>query len=144
MILLVRHAEIDPARTEEYRRFQQEQCLPTLRRQPGFLGVLFLREAEDHAVSLTIWEDRGAVEALESSPSCRRTASELAERELLGEENLVEVLEVRGGDLRPEALMGALDRTRRAGAPVSARGEFGGTGRPASVMRTESPDRIDN
>ena len=64
MILRVRRAKIAPARREEYRRFERERCLPMLRRQPGFLGVLFVHQAEDRAASLTIWEDTGAVEAL--------------------------------------------------------------------------------
>jgi heme-degrading monooxygenase HmoA len=92
---------------EEYRRFEVERCLPMLRKQPGFLGVLFLREAGGRAVSVTVWEDRGSVEALGSSPSYRKTTHELAESGLLGGEQS-EVFEVGGGDLRPEALLGAL------------------------------------
>ena len=64
-----RRARIDPERNEEYRRFERERCLAMLRRQPGFLGVFFLRQGEDRAASITIWEDRGAVEALASLPS---------------------------------------------------------------------------
>jgi hypothetical protein len=33
-------AKIVPARMEEFQRFEQERCLPMLRKQPGFLGVL--------------------------------------------------------------------------------------------------------
>ena len=117
MILRLWRARLEPARLEEYRRFEREQYLPMLRRQPGFLGVLFLRSAEAHdAASITVWEDRGAVEALQSSPSYRETTRELAESELLAGEQAVEVLEVEGGDLRPEALMGTLDRTKHAGS----------------------------
>ncbi len=86
MILRIWRARLDPTRMEEYRRFETERCLPMLRKQPGLLGVLFLRTAEGGAVSTTIWEDMGAVEALESSPSYRRTARELAERVLLAGE----------------------------------------------------------
>ena len=116
MILRIWRAKINPARLEEYRRFEQERCLPMLHKQPGLLGMLFLRYAEDHAVSLTIWEDRGAVEALQSSPSYPETIHELAESALLAGNESVEVLEVEGGDLRPEALVGTLDRTRLAGS----------------------------
>ena len=83
MILRIWSAALDPARLEEYRRFEAERSLPMLHRQPGFLGVFFLRAAEDRAASITIWEDRGAVEASESSPSYRRTARELADSGLL-------------------------------------------------------------
>jgi heme-degrading monooxygenase HmoA len=116
VILRVWRAKLDPRRLEEYRRFERERCLSMLRKQPGLLGVLFLRQAEDHAASLTIWEDAGAVDALESSPSYRETTHELAESALLGGDEAVEILEVEGGDLRPEALARALDRTRRAGS----------------------------
>ena len=116
MILRVWRTKIDPARLEAYRRFERERCLPMLHRQPGFLGVLFLREAEDLAVSITIWEDGGAVEALESSPSYRRTTRELAESGLLASGWSAEVLQVAGGELRVEALVGTLDRTWSSGA----------------------------
>jgi heme-degrading monooxygenase HmoA len=111
VILRLWRARINQARIEEYRRFETERCIPMLHKQPGLLGVLFLREAEDHASSLTIWEDRGAVEALQSSPSYRETVHELAESDLLAGDESVEVLEVESGDLRPEALVRALDRT---------------------------------
>lgn len=119
MILRVWRAKIVPTRLEEYRRFERERCLPMLRKQPGFLGVLFLRAAEGNAASITMWEDGGAVEALKSSPSYRRADHELAESGLLGGEQLVEILEVEGGDLRPEALLVALARTRRTGPSSS-------------------------
>ena len=102
MILRVWQARINPARIDEYRRFETEWFLPMLHKQSGFLAVLFLRQAEDHAASLIIWEDRGAVEAVKSSPSYRR-----AVRELAGEQ-WEEVFEVEGGDLRAETLLGAL------------------------------------
>ncbi len=120
MILRIWRAQLDPTRLEEYRRFEAERSLPMLHKQPGFLGVFFLREAEYRAASLTIWEDRGAVEALQSSPSYRQTTRELAESGLLAGEQSVEVLEVEGGDLRPEALVGALARMRRTGSSSSS------------------------
>ena len=108
VILRVWRTKIDPARLEAYRRFERERCLPMLHKQPGLLGVLFLREAEDQAASITIWEDRGTVEALESSPSYRKTVRELAVSGLLVREQSVEIFEVAGGALRLEALAGAL------------------------------------
>ncbi len=114
MILRIWRAALEPTRLEEYRRFEVEQCLTMLHKQPGLLGVLFLREAEDGAASITIWEDEGAVEALQSSPSYRRTDRELAESGLLVGEQSVEIFQVESGDLRPEALVGVLDRTSQA------------------------------
>jgi heme-degrading monooxygenase HmoA len=115
VIVRVWRAKIVPARMEEFRRFEQERCLPMLRKQPGFLGVLFLRESGDYAASITIWEDAGTVDALQSSPSYREITHQLAEIALLAGDESVEVLEVEGGDLRPEALVRALDRANRAG-----------------------------
>ena len=120
MILRIWRAEVDSERLEEYRRFERKRCLPMLHKQPGLLGVLFLRAAKHQAISLTIWEDVGAVDALGSSPSYRRTDRELAESALLAGNPWVELLEVEGGDLRPEALVGALNRTRRTGSSSSS------------------------
>ena len=108
MILRVWRARIDPARIDEYRRFEAERYLPMLHKQSGFLAVLFLRQTGDQAASLTIWEDSGAVEAVESSPSYRRVVCELVGRDLLAGEQSEEVFEVEGGDLRAETLLVAL------------------------------------
>lgn len=109
MIARVWRTGLNPARLEAYRHFERAQCLPMFFRQPGFLGGLFLREAANRAVSLTLWEDSGAVEALESSPSYRKTTRELVEGELLAGEPSVEVWEVQSGELRVEALLRALE-----------------------------------
>jgi heme-degrading monooxygenase HmoA len=119
VILRMRRAKINPARLEGYRRFEAERYMPILRNQPGFLGVLFLQQAENHAALLTLWEDEGTVEALQSSPSYRQTTHELSESVLLAGDQSVELLEVEGGDLRPEALVGALDRKRCSGSSLS-------------------------
>jgi heme-degrading monooxygenase HmoA len=107
-ILRVWRTRINPARIDEYRRFETERFLPMLHKQSGFLAVLFLRQAEDHAASLIIWEDRGAVEAVKSSPSYRRAVRDLAGSDLLAGEQSEDVFEVEGGDLRAETLLGAL------------------------------------
>lgn len=108
MILRVWRAKIAPGRVEEYGRFERERCLPMLRRQPGLLAVLLLREDGDRTASVTIWEDGGTVEALESSPSYRGTDRELAESGLLAGRQSVETFEVAGGILRPEPLISSL------------------------------------
>jgi heme-degrading monooxygenase HmoA len=108
VILHIWRARINPARLEAYRRFERERCLPMLHKQPDLLAVLFLRQSEDRAASLTLWEDTGAVEALTSSPSYQRTVRELEESGLLAGEQSEEALEVEGGNLRPAALLRAL------------------------------------
>jgi hypothetical protein len=42
VILRVWSAKINPARLEEYRRFEAERCMPMLHKQPGLLGVASL------------------------------------------------------------------------------------------------------
>ena len=108
MIVRVWRAKLNPARLEAYRQFERAQCLPMLRRQPGFLGSLFLRDSADQAISLTLWEDGGAVEALASSPSYQKVTRELAKGELLAGEPSVEVWKVQSGELRVEALLRVL------------------------------------
>jgi heme-degrading monooxygenase HmoA len=66
------------------------------RKQPGFLGVLFLRRAKDRVASITVWEYGGAVEALESSPSYQGTTRQLAESGMLAGDQSVEIFEVTG------------------------------------------------
>ena len=115
-------ARVNPARLEAYRRFERERCLPALRRQPGFLGILFLREAGNRVASVTVWEDQGVVDALESSPSYRRTIRGFADGGLLAGEQAIETFDVVGGDLRPEPLIQALDaadagRSRKESTP---------------------------
>ena len=44
MIVRIWRAKINPARLEDYRRFEAERCLPMLHKQPGLLGMLFLRQ----------------------------------------------------------------------------------------------------
>lgn len=115
----MRRAEIAHKRIGEYRGVEQEQSLLMLRKQPEFLGVLFLRQAETSAVSITIWEDLGTVEALESSPSYGRMAREPSKRGLLMNAPRVDLLEVDSGDLRLEALATALGQTKRTGSSGS-------------------------
>jgi heme-degrading monooxygenase HmoA len=114
MILRVWSAKIVPARLEQYRRFEQERYVPMLHKQAGLLGVLYLRQAEDHAASFTIWEGAGAVEALQSSRSYWETAHELGEGALLAGDQSVEIFEIEGEILRTEALVRALKRVCHA------------------------------
>ena len=81
-----------------------------------------MRSAEDHAASITIWEDGGTMEALESSPSYRSTSRELAESGLLPGKPSVKILEVVSGVLRSELLATALnpgDDRSSSGGPAT-------------------------
>ena len=111
MILRIWRTELNPARLDEYARFEQERSLPMFREQRGLLGVLFLREGPDRAAALTIWEDRAAVEALGDSPSYQQTAAALMSSGLLVGEPSVDVFDVAGGELRTKLLAAVRQRT---------------------------------
>ena len=74
-----------------------------------------------------MWEDMGAVRALPSSPSYCKVTRELAEGGLLVNETSVELLEIEGGELRPEALLETLARAKCApsSGPSTARSQDG-------------------
>lgn len=109
VIVRVWRAWLNPARLEAHRHVEEVQYLPMLRRQSGFLGVLFLRRAADRGVSITLWEDGGVVEALKSSPSYQKVTREMIEGGLLAGEPSIEVLEAQTGELRVDALLRVLE-----------------------------------
>jgi heme-degrading monooxygenase HmoA len=99
MVVRIWRAGVKPERFEEYERFGRERSLPMFRKQRGFIGVLFMREEEDRAAVLTIWEDEKAVEELEASPPYRQTVEAILSSGLLAREQSVEVFEVHGGQV---------------------------------------------
>lgn len=111
MLIRIWRTGIDTARLAEYATFEREQSLPMFQRQPGLLGVLFLREGDDRAAALTIWEDEGAVQALDSSASYASTVTLLLSAGLLKGEQSVEVFGCAGGHIDAEALITALGST---------------------------------
>jgi heme-degrading monooxygenase HmoA len=106
MIVRIWRTGVDRSRLEEYARFEEERSLPMFCEQPGLIGVFFLREGEDRAAALTLWEDIAAVEALETSSSYLRAVEELVNTGLLIGGQAVDVFEVKGGRLRWEELGG--------------------------------------
>ena len=100
MIVRIWRTGVDRNRLEEYARFEEERSLPMFRERSGFLGVLFLREGEDRAAALTLWEDMAALEALATSSSYLRTVQELVDTGLLIGGQSVDILHVHGGRSR--------------------------------------------
>lgn len=105
MIVRIWRTEIDQARATEYEDFARELSVAMFRRQPGFLGVLFLGTDKDRAV-LTLWEDLASVEALAHSSTYQETSAHLSASGVLMGETSVEVHEVQGGFLHLQALAG--------------------------------------
>jgi heme-degrading monooxygenase HmoA len=97
VIVRIWRTGIDAARAEEYERFAGERSLPMFRRQAGFRGVLFATAEETERVVLSFWENAGAVEELDRSPTYRETVDALLASGILTGEQTVEVLEVSGG-----------------------------------------------
>ena len=85
---VILHLERGPGsgapQNEEYRRFEQEWCLPMLRKQPGLLGVFFLRPAEDRAASTHYLGGRGSGGCVAKLAFLREITHELAQSALLG------------------------------------------------------------
>ena len=108
MLVRIWRTGVDAARLAEYERFEREHSLPMFRAQRGLVGVLFLREAEDRAAALTIWEDEGALRELEASASYERTVERSLSTGLLKGEQTVEVFRVEGGQVSTGGLSEAL------------------------------------
>lgn len=69
---------------------------------PGFLGVFFAAAPGRRAV-VTLWESRAAAEGLEQSESYRHTVAAIEAAGFLDGESHVELFELEGVSLAPEA-----------------------------------------
>ena len=104
MIVRLWRTGIDPARLADYERFERTTALEMFRKQPGFLGILFLR-AGSECQTLTLWTDAAAVAAMTASASYKETVCCLLEMDLLRGEQTVEMFTGVGGELDPAALL---------------------------------------
>ena len=108
MVARIWRTGVKPERFEEYERFARERSLPMFRTQRGFIGVLFMRQKEDRAAVLTLWEDEMVVEELEASPLYRQTVEVILGSGFLAGEQSVELFEVRGGKVVADELASRL------------------------------------
>ena len=92
LIARIWHTEIDPDRAAEYEAFARDISLPMFRAQPGFAGVLMLRDGGRCQV-ITLWESHDAIDALNSSASYRQTVDRILAQGFLGSEQSVELLD---------------------------------------------------
>jgi heme-degrading monooxygenase HmoA len=92
LIARIWHTEVDPARADEYEAFARDISLPMFRAQPGFAGVLMLRDGGRCQV-ITLWETHEAIEALDSSAKYRETVDSILAQGFLGGEQRVELLD---------------------------------------------------
>jgi heme-degrading monooxygenase HmoA len=93
---------VDKNRIAEYEDNEQNRSTPMFRQQPGCLGVLFLRSGEN-CFALTFWKDLESVERLKTSPSYLEASAFYSNSGMLLGEPSLQVFEVKGGFLNPEA-----------------------------------------
>jgi heme-degrading monooxygenase HmoA len=74
-----------------YRDFAQQRSLPMFRQQPGFRGVAFLQNGQEHLV-LTCWSSMDDIHRLNNSESYLTTAQDLSASGVLSGGQRVEVL----------------------------------------------------
>jgi len=95
MIPRIWRTQVDPARIAEYETFANTKSLSMFKQQRGFLGVVFMHTPK--GVTLSIWEDRAAVEALATSETYQATVRDILVSGLLKGEQTTGVFEMFGG-----------------------------------------------
>ena len=81
---------VDPARAADYERFAREESLPMFRAQPGFRGVLMMRDGARCRV-ITLWEDQDAIDRLARSATYQDTVRRILAAGFLTGEQTTEV-----------------------------------------------------
>jgi len=103
MIVRLWTARVEKDRIAEYEANERTRSTPMFRRQPGCLGVMFLRSGEN-CCALTFWKDLESVQALKTSTSYLEAAAFYSNSGMLVGDPSLEVFEVSGGFLDLEAL----------------------------------------
>ncbi len=103
MIVRLWTTRVEKDRIAEYEENERSRSLPMFRKQPGCLGVMFLRSSEN-CFALSFWEDLESVEALKTSTSYIEASAFYANSGMLVGEPSLQVFEAAGGFLNLEAL----------------------------------------
>ncbi len=98
MIARLWRTHVDVDRLEDFQKFANEQSLPMFKKQPGFLGCQFWHNPEG-SVTLSLWEDMAAIEALDHSETYQQTVKDIHASGLIRGEQSIEVFAVFGGTL---------------------------------------------
>lgn len=85
--------DVDPAGLETYETFAREVSVPMFKQQAGFCGVLMMRDGATCQV-VSLWSDREAVAALDTSSSYRATVAAIEVLGILSHARPVELFEV--------------------------------------------------
>jgi heme-degrading monooxygenase HmoA len=103
MIVRLWTARVEKDRMAEYEQNEDSRSVPMFRRQPGCLGVMFLRSSEN-CCALSFWKDLESVETLKTSTSYLEASTFYSKSGMLIGDPSLEVFEVSGGFLDLEAL----------------------------------------
>ena len=107
MIVRLWATRVDKTRIAEYEENEKKRSAPMFRKQPGCLGVLFLRSGEN-CYALTFWKNAESVELLKTSQSYLEASAFYSNSGMLLGEPSLEVFDVTGGFLNPKAIAQAL------------------------------------
>ena len=99
MIVRLWRAQIDPARRSEFQHLEEEHLAPLLEKQPGFGGVLFLRQDEELTV-LTLWDSRQSADEFNGSQAVLELTDQVRSRGFLLSEPRIEVFDITAGSFR--------------------------------------------
>ena len=89
---------------KEYEEFERQESEPMFREQAGNLGVLFVR-LQAGCAAVSFWKDSRSIEQLARSKTYQQTVKKLRATGLLKGTQDIEVFEVKGGFLSPDALL---------------------------------------
>jgi heme-degrading monooxygenase HmoA len=100
---------LDLERLDEYERFVEQRSLPMFHEQQGFLGVICSRQDDEVAV-ITMWRDRAAVDALDTSASYQEAVRAIEGNGYLVGDSQVDAFEIHVGTVvEPAAWMGSAE-----------------------------------
>jgi hypothetical protein len=91
--------EIDASRAAEYDEFVSTKSIPMFQLQRGFVAALFCGQERERAV-ITLWRDRAAVDALDTSETYRATVSEIEAASFLRGAQTTEIFELHSHTVR--------------------------------------------
>jgi hypothetical protein len=91
--------EIDTNRAAEYDQFVSRKSIPMFQRQRGFVAALFCGRGRERAV-ITLWRDRAAVDALDTSETYRATVTEIEAAGFLQGEQTTEIFDLHSQAVR--------------------------------------------
>lgn len=101
MILRVWKVGLAHAKAAELEAFAHKISLPMFRAQPGCLAVFFTR-TETECATVTVWDSKYSVEAMEASTLYQQVVSQIEESGILCEDHQTNVFSVYGGFVSAE------------------------------------------